>query len=56
MARRACAVAALLLLAGCGKADSDTGPGGVTVGEARQLDRDAAKLDRQAPSKPAATH
>ena len=56
MARRACAIAALLLLAGCGKADSDPGPGGVTVGEARQLDRDAAKLDRQAPPKPAAAH
>ena len=56
MARRACAVAALLLLAGCGKADSDPGPGGVTVGEARQLDRGAAKLDRQAPPKPAAAH
>ncbi|MCJ2184128.1 hypothetical protein MTR62_15720 [Novosphingobium sp. 1949] len=38
-----------LLLAGCGKADSDPGPGGVTMGEARALDRAAAMLDARRP-------
>jgi hypothetical protein len=38
---------ALLLLAGCGKKDSDPGPGGVTVGEARALDEAAEMLDKQ---------
>ena len=36
-----------LLLAACGKADSDAGPGGVTVGEARALDQAAEMLDKQ---------
>lgn len=34
---------AALALAGCGKADTAPGPGGVTVGEARALD-DAAQM------------
>ncbi|MEO6152417.1 MAG: hypothetical protein ABIT09_13025 [Croceibacterium sp.] len=38
---------AALLVSGCGHADSDPGPGGVTVGEARTLDEAAAMLDRQ---------
>jgi hypothetical protein len=36
---------ALVALAGCGKADNDPGPGGVTVGEARALDEAAAMLE-----------
>ncbi|GAM03905.1 hypothetical protein [Novosphingobium sp. MBES04] len=40
-----------LVLAGCGQADSEPGPGGVTVGEARALDAAAKMLDeRQVPS------
>jgi hypothetical protein len=50
----ACALPALcaaaLLLSGCGANDNDPGPGGVTVGEARALDRAAEMLDEQAPS------
>lgn len=38
-----------LLLTGCGKADSDPGPGGLTVGEARALDDAAAMLDQRRP-------
>ena len=41
------ALLALLALAACGKADTDPGPGGVSVGEARALDRAAGTLDRQ---------
>lgn len=37
----------LLLLAACGQSDSDPGPGGVTVGEARALDEAAAMLEEQ---------
>lgn len=33
------------LLASCGAADTDPGPGGVTVGEARALDEAAEMLD-----------
>ena len=49
--RRALApvAAAALLIAGCGKKDSDPGPGGVTVGEARALDEAAEMLDKQRP-------
>ncbi|WP_231958854.1 hypothetical protein [Altererythrobacter sp. B11] len=36
---------AVLLLSACGASDNDPGPGGVTVGEARALDRAAAMLD-----------
>lgn len=31
----------------CGAADNDTGPGGVTVGEARALDEAAEMLDER---------
>lgn len=36
---------ATLTLAACGPADTDPGPGGVTVGEARALDEAAQMLD-----------
>ena len=36
-----------LLLASCGPNDTDPGPGGVTVGEARALDEAAEMLDEQ---------
>lgn len=36
-----------LLLAGCGKADNEPGPGGVTVGEARALDEAAEMVEAQ---------
>lgn len=40
----------LLALASCGQKDTDPGPGGVTVGEARALDEAAEMLDsRPAP-------
>ena len=40
-------LAAALLLAGCGSGDTDPGPGGVTVGEARALDEAAEMHDEQ---------
>jgi hypothetical protein len=40
-------LAVAVLLAGCGPNDTDPGPGGVTVGEARALDEAAAMLDEQ---------
>ena len=40
-------LAVSLLLAACGQKDTDPGPGGVSVGEARALDEAAAMLDRQ---------
>lgn len=43
------ALTALAALAACGKADSDPGPGGVTVGEAKALDEAAAMLDDRRP-------
>ena len=46
-ARLAGAAALCLLVAACGEADSDPGPGGVTVGEARALDEAAEMLDQQ---------
>jgi len=36
-----------LALTGCGKADNDAGPGGVSVGEAKALDEAAQMLDAQ---------
>lgn len=36
-----------MLLAGCGQAESDPGPGGVTVGEARALDEAAEMLEQR---------
>jgi len=41
------ALPAALVLAGCGPNDTDPGPGGVTVGEARALDEAAEMLDEQ---------
>jgi hypothetical protein len=35
----------LLLLAACGERDTDPGPGGVTVGEARALDEAAEMIE-----------
>lgn len=40
-------LAASVLLAACAEVDTDPGPGGVTVGEARALDEAAEMLDRQ---------
>ena len=40
---------AVLALSACGQSDSDPGPGGVTVGEARALDEAAAMLDERRP-------
>lgn len=40
-------VLAALALAGCGKADNDAGPGGVSVGEAKALDEAAEMLEAQ---------
>jgi hypothetical protein len=36
-----------LLVAACGPADSDPGPGGVTAGDAKALDEAAQKLDER---------
>ena len=47
MARLGPQLAAALLLAGCGPSETDPGPGGVTVGEARALDEAAEMLDEQ---------
>jgi hypothetical protein len=44
-----CVLLAVLALSACGKSDSDPGPGGVTVGEARALDEAAAMLDERRP-------
>jgi hypothetical protein len=38
---------ALSLLAACGQKDTDPGPGGVSVGEARALDEAAAMLEQR---------
>lgn len=45
--RRVISLAAILLLAACGKADNEPGPGGVTVGEARALDEAAEMVEGQ---------
>ena len=37
----------LLPLAGCGPAETDPGPGGVTVGEAKALDEAAEMLEQR---------
>ena len=39
------ASAPALMLAGCGSADNDPGPGGVSVGEARALDEAAEMIE-----------
>ena len=41
------ALAACALLCACGESDTDPGPGGVSVGEARALDEAAEMLDQQ---------
>ncbi|MGX7896354.1 hypothetical protein [Tsuneonella sp. HG222] len=50
----AAALALAAGLAGCGQNDTDPGPGGVTVGEARALDEAAAMLEERRQPKPAA--
>jgi hypothetical protein len=47
MARRLSYAIALFLLVSCGQKDTDPGPGGVSVGEARALDDAASMLDQQ---------
>lgn len=44
-----CALSLIMLLAlpACGSSDSDPGPGGVTVGEARALDEAAEMLEQR---------
>lgn len=44
---RRLALAPLVLLAACGPADTDPGPGGVTVGEAKALDEAAEMLEQR---------
>ena len=44
---RSALLALPLFLAACGPSDSDPGPGGVTVGEARALDEAAEMLEQQ---------
>jgi len=44
---RILALLPLALLAACGPSDSDPGPGGVTVGEAKALDEAAEMLDQR---------
>jgi hypothetical protein len=44
---RLAALAPLALLAACGPSDSDPGPGGVTVGEAKALDEAAEMLEQR---------
>ncbi len=47
-------LAGTLVLASCGADDSDPGPGGVSMEDARPLDKAAAKLDAEQanPEKP----
>ena len=37
----------MLALSGCGPAENDPGPGGVTAGDAKALDEAAQKLDER---------
>jgi len=46
-AMRRTALAALLLTTACGPAETDPGPGGVTVGEAKALDEAAEMLEQR---------
>ena len=51
--KRILALASISMMASCGQADNDPGPGGVTVSEARALDEAAEMLDaRQLPPEP----
>lgn len=54
MSRLAAGALAVLALAGCGKADNEPGPGGVTMGEARALDEAAQMIDARRPPPDAA--
>ncbi len=45
--RSSLALTAILLLAACGQADNEPGPGGVTVGEARALDEAAEMIEQR---------
>ena len=47
--KRSAPLLVVLALAGCGKADNEPGPGGVTVGEARALDEAAEMIEAQRP-------
>ncbi|WP_254054217.1 hypothetical protein [Sphingorhabdus sp. EL138] len=47
MKTRYCGFLGFLLLASCGPAQNDPGPGGVTVGEAEALDAAAEMLDER---------
>jgi hypothetical protein len=47
--RIAIAIAALLTMTACEKADNEPGPGGVTMGEARALDEAAAMIEARRP-------
>ena len=42
----------LLALSACGPADSELGPGGISVEDAKALDEAAAKLDAEAQQVP----
>jgi len=46
-AMRRIILAAALLAAACGPAETDPGPGGVTVGEAKALDEAAEMLEQR---------
>ncbi|PKB14865.1 hypothetical protein B0I00_2467 [Novosphingobium kunmingense] len=48
--RRAFALALLLAVSACGKADNQPGPGNVTVGEARALDEAAEMIEDRRPA------
>lgn len=47
--RAALLFGAVLLLAGCGSNDTDPGPGGVTVAEAKALDEAAEMIEARRP-------
>jgi len=47
--RSALLLGPVLLLAGCGSNDTDPGPGGVTVAEARALDEAAEMIEARRP-------
>ena len=45
MMKRTILIASALFLAACGESDTDPGPGGVTVGEAKALDEAAEMIE-----------